>query len=689
MNFGIVDWYDIEKGFGVIKSIDLKEVFIHKSQLSDSGMTLNQGDTVSYEEEFDQRKKRSTAKKCEKLKKEYLKNIFELLLSKNISYTPLSTLLKKISTLIDQKNDLDVIIFNVFNKNQINFKCIELINALTLNDALIGYVQNISKSLIQPIHWIYALTEKQYETLNQFIYGDVKYEIPEELLIQNVSSINPKEFKTLSSFSYFNNFLDYYINLYSATAEWLDSEQCYETYNYLKENNYNHLFKNLEGSLVNYIQIKLDDLIAKYSNITNIHQYKYLKDDFNKLFKYSKSLEEKYFKNVIRNIIDSSSNSDIKLKAYIDLHIDHLSFSEVKDIFKRKKNFEAYSKTLIKLLLPLSNKQQIDLLFYTLELSPVEKLNFIIEFIADYDDTYSNIVVDHLSNKSFWENKDSFMIIEHTHDYLANKVSEKEKLELLLLGYVNRVELKNLLNHIDKLSDKLLYQCISLYTQQEKFTLLKAKLDQLISLPSQKKELNFNGSKYNKIENYYLAKDYRQAFKQLFNHTVSLTNDQKYQLELNAYENVNIKLYVDLWKSNLVEKPPLEYILDICKNPTESIELGKLINLSPVSLKDIQTLVLPHLIQSNDIDNRSSFYETFNLAKIIFKPELFYQGQEVKECINIDKELIISSTLLNLYAWILVQPVVLNYSKLKKYILFFNHDDQILILKKLFVFKLK
>ena len=74
----------------------------------------------------------------------------------------------------------------------------------------------------------------------------------------------------------------------------------------------------------------------------------------------------------------------------------------------------------------------------------------------------------------------------------------------------------------------------------ELIVLLKDKLDQLISFVSKNRELNFNGSKYNKIENYYLAKDYLLAFTQLFNHTVTLTDDQKYQLELNAYENINI-----------------------------------------------------------------------------------------------------------------------------------------------------
>lgn len=689
MNFGIVDWYDSGKGFGVIKSIDQKEVFLHKSQLFNSGMILNQGDIVCYGEGFDQRKKRATAQKCEKLKKEHLKSFFEFLISKNISYKNLSTLLKKISTIIERQTDLDVIIFNIFNENSVNFKCIELINALTLTDEIIKYIQYISKNLIQPMHWVYALTEKKYETLNQLINGKEKYEIPEEILIQHVNSITPEWFKTLSAFSYFNNFLNDYINSYSTNTEWLDSKQCYETYRYLEQNGYNDLFEKLEGTLVNHIQIKLDTLNTQYSKITNIREYEYLKDDVNQLFKYSEILEKKYFKNIITQLVANSSNSDVKLKAYIDLYIDNLAFDEIIDIFKNRKNYEEFPKALIKLLLTISPQQQIELIFNIIDLSPVERLNFIVEFIADYENTYASVVVEHLSNRSYWTNKDSFMIIEHIHDYIANKLNENDKLELLLLGFVNRLELTILINHIDQLSDKLFYQCISQYTHQEQFTLLKDKLDQLISFVSKNRELNFNGSKYNKIENYYLAKDYVPAFTQLFNHTVTLTDDQKYQLELNAYENININFYVELWKKNIVKKLPFQYILDICKDSKKIIELDKLISSNLLTFKDIQTLVLPHLLELNNINSRATFYESFSLAKIILKPELFYQRQEVKEYINIDKELINSSSLLNLYSWILGQSVDLNYSLLKEYVLFFDHDDQMLILKKLFDFKLK
>ena len=190
-----------------------------------------------------------------------------------------------------------------------------------------------------------------------------KYEIPEEILIQHVNSITPEWFKTLSAFSYFNNFLNDYINSYSTNTEWLDSKQCYETYRYLEQNGYNDLFEKLEGTLVNHIQIKLDTLNTQYSKITNIREYEYLKDDVNQLFKYSESLEKKYFKNIITQLVANSSNSDVKLKAYMDLYIDNLAFDEIIDIFKNRKNYEEFPKALIKLLLTISPQQQIELIF--------------------------------------------------------------------------------------------------------------------------------------------------------------------------------------------------------------------------------------------------------------------------------------------------------------------------------------
>lgn len=689
MNFGIVDWYDGEKGFGVIKSIEQKQVFIHHSQLADGITTLKETDVVKYEEGFDQRKKRATAKQCEKFKKEYLPKILELLISNNVSYKSLSTLLNKISKIIDQKNDIDILVSNIFTEESINFSSIELINSLTLGDEITKYIQEACKNRVKEIHWFFALNKKKYEALNDLIYGSDQYEIPQELLKQNINSITPQDFKTLSNFSYFRSFLDYYIDLHSETPEWLDSDPCYEIYCYLESSDYNDLFNKLEGKLVSHIQIKLDALTHKYSNITNIQQYQNLKDSFNHLFKYSNKLKDKYFDNVIKNLVTNSLNPNVKLEAYIDSYIDHLTFDDLKEVFKNRKNYNDHSKILIKILETLSTKKQIELIFNTIDLSPAERLHFIVEFISEYENIRTDIVVENLADNSYWENKDSITLIKHTHDYLAKKINEKDKSELLLLGFVNCLEISTLLNAIDQLSDKLWYQCISQYTQEDQFTLLKEKLHQLISLASQQKELNFSGSKYNKIENYYLNKDYVQAFKEFFTHLESLNDEQRYQLDIYTSENLNIDLYINLWKNKYIKQPPTHYITDILKNSKKSHELRKLISDNLLSLKEIQKLALPLLLESKDIDCRSSFYEVFHLAKLILKPELFTTNKGSYDYINLEQNLINSSPLLNLYAWVLGTSLDLDYSVLKKYILFFNHEDQILILKKFFDFKSK
>ncbi len=60
---GIVDWYDKEKGYGVLKNIhDQREYFIHQSRLgSQYKQLLAEGDIVIFAPNFDQKRNREIA----------------------------------------------------------------------------------------------------------------------------------------------------------------------------------------------------------------------------------------------------------------------------------------------------------------------------------------------------------------------------------------------------------------------------------------------------------------------------------------------------------------------------------------------------------------------------------------------------------------------------------------------------
>lgn len=60
---GIVDWYDKEKGYGVLKNIhDQREYFIHQSKLgSQYKQLLAEGDLVIFSPNFDQKRNREIA----------------------------------------------------------------------------------------------------------------------------------------------------------------------------------------------------------------------------------------------------------------------------------------------------------------------------------------------------------------------------------------------------------------------------------------------------------------------------------------------------------------------------------------------------------------------------------------------------------------------------------------------------
>ena len=57
---GIVDWYDKEKGYGVLKNIhDHREYFVHQSKLSSHyKQILAEGDIVLFTPNYDQKRNR-------------------------------------------------------------------------------------------------------------------------------------------------------------------------------------------------------------------------------------------------------------------------------------------------------------------------------------------------------------------------------------------------------------------------------------------------------------------------------------------------------------------------------------------------------------------------------------------------------------------------------------------------------
>jgi CspA family cold shock protein len=61
---GKVKWYNTRKGYGFIEGEDGKDVFVHKTSLS-QGVFLNEGDKVEYEiEDSDRGPKATNIKKA-------------------------------------------------------------------------------------------------------------------------------------------------------------------------------------------------------------------------------------------------------------------------------------------------------------------------------------------------------------------------------------------------------------------------------------------------------------------------------------------------------------------------------------------------------------------------------------------------------------------------------------------------
>lgn len=63
---GLVKWFDVEKGFGVITNPEIGDIFLHKNNLEINGETITQLEPIVFELSFDNRKQRNKAVNAKK-----------------------------------------------------------------------------------------------------------------------------------------------------------------------------------------------------------------------------------------------------------------------------------------------------------------------------------------------------------------------------------------------------------------------------------------------------------------------------------------------------------------------------------------------------------------------------------------------------------------------------------------------
>lgn len=339
MNIGIIDWFDAEKGFGVIKSSLNKEYFLHHSNMKDKKIKFQEGNYVHFESFYDSKKKRDIAFNCELFSHKHLPTLIFLTENKECKIDNSSIIFKAIKNLIKSNEDeikLTNLLNEVVNKEELNYNLITFIDNLysekILSEINIQNGREIVLKKINSLHWIKTIKDNKFGLLKNFLSLPNNFEVDQETLIKFIDDIKSDNFSIISNFTYFTEFLDLFIIKKLNENDWLISSECAKIYNFTNNQRFLKQHKIIKTEMENKIEKDVFKLLEDYSSLDNIDIYQDLKNKINLNFNHIKFIFDTKLNKYISDFIKNNSSIEIKLMAYVDGYIIDLSSQDIEQI---------------------------------------------------------------------------------------------------------------------------------------------------------------------------------------------------------------------------------------------------------------------------------------------------------------------------------------------------------------------
>lgn len=703
MNIGIIDWFDAEKGFGVIKSSLNKEYFLHHSNMKDKNIKFQEGNYVHFESFYDSKKKRDVAFNCELFSQKHLPTLNFWTENKECKIDNSSIIFKAIKNLIKGNDDeikLTNLLNEVANKEELNYNLITIIDNLysekIVSEINIQHGREIVFKKINSLHWINSIKDNKFELLKNFLSLPDDFEIDQETLITFMDDINSNHFSIISDFTYFTEFLDLFISKRLIENNWLTSSECAKLYNFTNNQRFLKQHKIIKTEMENEIEKDIFNLLGNYSSLDNIDIYQDLKSKIKLNFNHVKFVFDTKLNKYISDFIKNNSSIEIKLLAYVDGYIIDLSSQDIKQILIDQIKAKKYNKAKVRIFKQLSENDKIQIITKLLSLEILETIEFIGEYVNDLESLGSNFnFKTSIYDNNFWAKKISNKYIIEIQKYINIQLSEHNKFNLLLAGINVELSSESILKNISLINDKIFSQTIIYYNKSEIFDILKKRFEFLFRLIDGSEKVNFISTDYNKPEIYYIERDNTGILNNFFilcNQYLSPENISEFSCL--AYNNLPLEYYSELWLEGLVENTPYDYIIEASSDYLNLNRIATILKSGKISLENIQKIIYSSLVENNIIYSRDDFYKKFNLIKIIINPNVFFQKNQnqVELRCNIEfceKLKSLNNQFINLCMWALGENIQLDYQVLKKYIFYFNANDQLLIFKKLFYFKIQ
>lgn len=686
MLIGLVKWFDADKGFGVVGTPNGEEYFLHINSFTSKPKKILKGTPIAFTPKTDKAKNRNSADNSRLVgiaedwktilsylcksdsvqievdvtgrskfgNKYYSKEIQSFSLVKiSLKYFFKDKKEEEISNLIIDYFDNDLapdlfISYCELIEDRIPKHLSSEIASNILNRVFSHFGKNLNEELQFRV-WI----QKKFKFISYNEMDD--YEISENILKANIIEIGKTELNRILKFSFGSEFCSYYVNKKFSNIGNLTSTEIKELYQFVEFETECEREKRKHQLDSFYVQKIENELIEKANQLHKIRT----NDDFNnynrllQLIPYQLTDVDKIkVTKAIHNIIAQKCSDEYKAELWVKGIIKEISFEFVKKYFFDK---DTQTEKRISILIKLEANKQFELLKNYSDESNFEKAFELLKGLLkkvnsfDYYFDFSKFLFDN----EFWKEKTGSEIIKLFTNHVVSKSNDEQKYELFLKGYVKNIPLKIVkqkVHQLEKEDCKKIFKSIS-----ENKTFIKDILIEKVTLKN------------------------TASLSWLYDLAIEFLDQENFNsFDNKALDTIEQPEYFKFWENGKAKIFLKNQIDQILKDKFENYnQIKKWIENNATTTDEITNYLFSYLNIQELVTDRIVFYKQLNHIKYLLELDESYLAK-IKQ---------IQNDFYTVILWLLDKDHSFNFDLLKQKFIYFAPDEQVRIIRKLFLLK--
>lgn len=686
MLIGLVKWFDADKGFGVVGTPNGEEYFLHINSFTSKPEKILKGTPIAFSPKTDKAKNRNSADNSRlvgiaedwKTILSYLGKSDSVRIEVEVTgrsrfgnqyhrkeIQSFSLVGISLKYFFKDKNEEEIsnFIINYFD-NDLDPKlfisyCEQIEDRLPkhfssdiasniLNRVFSHFGKNLNEELLFTV-W----KQKKFKFISYNEMDD--YEISENILKAYILEIGKTELNRILKFSFGSEFCSYYVNNKFSNLEILTSTEIKEIYQFLEFETESEREKRKHQLDSFYVQKIETELIEKANQLDNIKN----NDDFNNYNRLLQTIpynltdvDKIKITEAIHNIIAQKCSEEYKVELWLKGIIKEVSFEFVTKYFFDK---DTQTEKRISILIKLDADKQFELLKIYSDESNFEKAFELLKGLLKKENSFSYYfeLSDVLFDYEFWKDKKGSELIELFTNYVATKSNDEQKYELFLKGYVKNIPLNIVKQKVHQLENE---DCKKIFK----------------SIPENKTFIRDILTEKFALEN-------KDSLSWLYDLALEFLDQENFNsFDNKAFNTIEQSEYFKFWEKGKAKIFPKNQIDQILQDKFENYaQIKKWIENNATTTDEITDYLFSYLDKKEFVTDRIVFYKQLNHIKYLLQLDESY----------LDKIKQIQNDFYTVILWVLNKDNSFNFDLLKQKFIYFAPDEQVRIIRKLFLLK--